>query len=369
MDPGLSAGVSSMLPSLAAIDDPALDAAIARNRARALHLGVDPDTAAPRAAGRHADAHWHGTARALPSGEVRLLVRATGLVPGTVCLIFVDEMLVHAANLSGTEIFRLKVGPGQRLVPDSRVVIVTAAGILPHSTGGDTGALDALCPERGCEARPFSLSAAARAGKFLTKKGRMGRARYRKPATRRKLAQLYAQLDQCLQQGFGYGVLVSHGTLLGLIREGDLIAHDDDFDCAYVSRHGTCAEVSHERFAIADHLIAAGFDCRLGATGHVKLRGAGVEIDLMPAWFEAGRYCVAGHTAVPMAPADLLPPGQVDFHGVALRIPARPEVFLRLAYGPGWRIPDPLYKSAPGRIARRHRRRFRADQKARPDLL
>ena len=97
--------------------------------------------------------------------------------------------------------------------------------------------------------------------------------------------------------------------------------------------------------------------------------GYGVEIDLMPSWFEDGFYCVAGHTVIPMARTDLLPLGQIDFHGVALHVPASPEVLLGLIYGPSWRIPDPFYRLPPDKRALRHRRRFRADQKSRHDLL
>ena len=365
---GMQTGPSSAIPVLAGLDDEALTEAVARNKARLRYLGLDPDTLPAPSPGVRAAGCWQVMSRREASGEVRLRVCASGLTPGTVCLIYVNEVLLHVACPENDEIFRLKIGPLQRLTPDARLIIVAGSGILAHCSGSDSFEFSDLCPEPASAAKTFDLGAAARAGKFLTKKGRMTAPRYRKPATRRKLARFYERVNHALEQAFGYSIHASHGTLLGLVRNGDLIENDDDFDCAYVSACDTCAAVSQERFAIVERLIAGGFDCKLGATGHVKLKDEGVEIDLMPSWFEDGLYCVAGHTVIPMARTDLLPLGQVDFHGTTMHVPAAPDVFLRLNYGADWRTPDPFYQSSPDKKALRHRRRFRSDQNSRPDL-
>lgn len=208
------------------------------------------------------------------------------------------------------------------------------------------------------------LYASAAAGKFITKKGYISFPKLQQSA-KIKLAELYTSVNACLEAAFGYKLHASHGTLLGLVREGDLIANDDDFDCAYVSKFATCAEVSQERFAIADHLRASGFDTSFGVTGHIKIKTGNTHIDLMPAWFDSKTYNVSSFSAIPMDPKAMFPLQPFEFCGAKIFIPAKPEEFLRLNYGEGWRVPDPFYRSTLSRKCLAHRRQFRSDQAVR----
>ncbi|HHX91251.1 MAG TPA: hypothetical protein GX700_16120 [Paracoccus sp.] len=364
MTPDLETGTASIMPEVSAMDDDILRQTISFNMERARYLGHDLAGLAPSAPGEYAKGHWRSRIVTGTSGNQRLYIRGEKIDLDEVFLVFVGPHLLHISKPIKKEICRINFTDA--IAPDNRITVVGRSGILMCESGGDFWTHDAVIDNTH---RITDLATAIMNGKFVTKKGGVLAPKYQLHSTKIKLVNLYSAANACLEQKFGYRLHASHGTLLGLVREGDLIEHDDDFDCAYVSRHETCAEVSQERFGIIDHLISCGFRCRLGVSGHIKIKQNGVEIDLMPAWFDGESYNVSGFTSIPLDKGAMYPLDHHQFHGAAVCIPARPEEFLRLNYGPGWRVPDPFYRSVPPAKAKIHRSRFKADQLARPDLL
>lgn len=366
MNPNLETGSHSAIPVVGAMPDAALHQTIATNTGRAQYLGINPDETALSRPGHYAKGRWGCRLIQRSMGGLRLYILGERIEPGEIFMVFVEDLLLHISKPLEKEILRINFR--QPLAPGRRLTVVGRSGILPHKTGGDFWFPDPV-PE-GVQT-VTDLRADISAGKYVTKKGGFLMPKYRMQATKSNLAALYASVNACLEQKFGYRIHASHGTLLGLVREGDLIEHDDDFDCAYVSDFKTCEEVSQERFKIIDHLIACGFRCKLGSTGHIKVRNKpkGIEIDLMPAWFDGETYNVSSFTTIPLAMEAMLPLKNFDFHGIEICIPADSEEFLTQNYGPTWRMPDPFYKSIPSTKALEHREQFKADQTSRPDLL
>ena len=68
-----------------------------------------------------------------------------------------------------------------------------------------------------------------------------------------------------LNQGFGVNAFISSGTLLGIVRDGALIGHDDDVDICYVSNGQSEAEVLEEREQLVEYLRSKG--CRVAPSG------------------------------------------------------------------------------------------------------
>lgn len=364
MNPGLKTGNHSAIPVVGAMDDAALHQTIATNTGRAQYLGIDPNDAALSRPGHYASGQWRCRFAPRSSGGLRLYILGEGIDPDEIFMVFVDDLLLHISKPLGKEILRINFG--EALAPEHRLTVVGRSGVLAHKECGDFWFPDPAA--KGVET-VTDLHAAISAGKYVTKKGSVLTPKYRMQTTKSRLAALYASVNAYLEKKFGYQIHASHGTLLGLVREGDLIEHDDDFDCAYISDLETCAEVSQERFRIIDHLIASGFRCKLGVTGHIKVKAKGIEIDLMPAWFDAETYNVSGFTTIPLGREAMLPLNPFDFHGAEILIPAVPVEFLAGNYGAGWRVPDPFYKSVPSAKAMKHRKQFKADQQARPELL
>ena len=143
----------------------------------------------------------------------------------------------------------------------------------------------------------------------------------------------------------GYKVFLDSGTLLGLVRDGKLIEHDNDIDLGIVLDATTEVKAANEWNALADQMEKLGIlDERTGRNhGLIRLTPvAGFTVDLFPTWIVKKKVHVFPHTYGVLTADDLLPFGTCKVTG--LNIPAEPEKMLDVNYGPQWREKDPLWK-------------------------
>lgn len=348
----------SVLDTISDLSDDALAQIIAHNVERCRHLGVDPLAAAPDAM-RRQPGFWDCTIEERQDGRKGVIYRFRGIdLADEVHLVFVGEHFLHAIRPENGFLMRLNL-----LAPVAegvRMTVLSRSGLLPHRDGGDyLPSLPPIMLSRADNTPPVNLPGRVQAGYHVQKKGSLIKPILKSEKKKRALLKLYRSVNDTMEAAFSCGVYATHGTLLGLVRGGDLIPNDDDFDCAYLSAHSDCDEVSQERFEVFDALHAAGLECKWGVTGHIKVRGHGVEIDLMPAWFDGdGDYNVSGFTSVRLPRHTILPFRTVGLLDQDILIPAAPEAFLEANYGSGWRTPDPFYKSKPNAKAMRHRKRL-----------
>lgn len=140
-------------------------------------------------------------------------------------------------------------------------------------------------------------------------------------------------------------VFLNSGTLLGVVRDGRLIDHDDDIDLAYRLDAQTPAEAAREWRALNQRLMSEGLaeTSYQIDTGMMKLDGGGVvRVDLFPVWLDAaGRVFVFPHTFGELEVGQVFPTRSCAVTG--LPVPAEPEAMLAVNYGAGWREPDPYY--------------------------
>ncbi|MGB0651858.1 MAG: LicD family protein [Thermoplasmatota archaeon] len=180
-----------------------------------------------------------------------------------------------------------------------------------------------------------ALQVLARAARRPTVNGRWRLQRFGKEALREVVAAADAA---------GAPVFVVYGTLLGWIRDGRLIPHDDDLDLALLD------DDWHNAKALADHLAASGWRVTWFGDDEVRFthaRHGCVPVDVFRfrgvgdhwegrAYSDKGttlhRYRFPRHAVTPLAE------GQV--HGVKVRTPNDPEAFLEAHYGPDWRTPQ-----------------------------
>jgi hypothetical protein len=148
-----------------------------------------------------------------------------------------------------------------------------------------------------------------------------------------------------------YGILLfpHYGTLLGLEREGRLLASDDDIDLSYIARARTLDHVAEEFFGLVDDLVAGGHRVELVSTGHFQLRvagRAGPPVDVFTSWIDADGcfhtyFGVRGHLKMPLTFT------QRELEGRRVTVPEDSKALLALTYGPGWQVPDPHFQWQP----------------------
>jgi tetratricopeptide (TPR) repeat protein len=185
------------------------------------------------------------------------------------------------------------------------------------------------------------------AGSKLDKKGEISPSTEDIYAHQQRYLDLYAEVRDVLEKQCGIGLFLMYGTLLGCIRDGELIPGDDDFDAGYVSDLMDPVAVKEETKSIIRTLLRAGYTVTFNRRGRLfraqreRSGGAGLHLDLRPIWFEDGRVWVHNHASFPSSRDDFLPLERRKLRNVEVLVPRRAEVFLHGHYGPGWRVPDP----------------------------
>lgn len=161
------------------------------------------------------------------------------------------------------------------------------------------------------------------------------------------------EFSQLLETRLGVQSFITSGTLLGLVREGRFLAHDDDFDMAYVSCHEEQDKIIAERRKIFDVVNEAdGFTMkeRTGGRAAIFVKADDVEFhfDLFAGYGEDGKF-----NEFPLKPGtvsmeDIVPVKSVEFYGEQIYVPKHPEKLLVLNYGEEWKVPDPAFRFSFG---------------------
>ena len=167
------------------------------------------------------------------------------------------------------------------------------------------------------------------------------------------VAEALAQLD-----ARGHRAFVAFGALLGAVRDGRLIGHDNDADIAYLARSTHPFDIIRESLQIERELNEAGWQTSRMSGGDFKVmaRLPGdqvIGIDVFTAFYLDGSLHLMPSVVADLPVSALFPPSEVEVEGVRLPAPADPEAVLEATYGPSWRVPDPAFKYDPPRWARR----------------
>ena len=162
------------------------------------------------------------------------------------------------------------------------------------------------------------------------------------------LGQVDALLTTLREQA-GVPAFICYGTLLGAVRNGRLIGHDNDVDLAYLSEERYPVDVVREGFRVERVLREEGWQVRRGSGSRVNVRiededGSHRFVDVFAAHWVGDRWYMPQDTGFVIPPEGILPLTTVELHGRPFPAPADYEQLLALTYGPGWRVPDPSFK-------------------------
>ena len=133
-------------------------------------------------------------------------------------------------------------------------------------------------------------------------------------------------------------VTYGFGSVLGFVRDGDFMPHDDDMDLLVAIPKGDADNYSDAKSALIKILSESGLNVYNENRTHFTANGVDVfigfaESDSSIAWFPSCRK--SG-----LVLNDIFPPSEISVLGVSVKIPNNSEKYLEVTYGPDWRIPN-----------------------------
>ncbi len=157
-------------------------------------------------------------------------------------------------------------------------------------------------------------------------------------------------LSRIVKETMGLELFVTGGTLLGPVREGQIMPHDDDADLAYLSVHDNPTDVVLESFAMERILRQNGFDLVRHSSGHLQIMFPGRSltdeyyVDIFSYFVCNGWFYGTFHAREPADLVTIFPLSTVSVNGRPLPAPANTEQMLAAIYGSNWWTPDPAFK-------------------------
>lgn len=158
------------------------------------------------------------------------------------------------------------------------------------------------------------------------------------------------RLVEFVRERFGHELFVTGGTLLGPVRDGRMLPHDDDADLAYLSKHENPSDVVLESLELERGLLEAGYELIRHSSGHLQVMFPGDSvsdafyIDIFTYFVCNGWFYGTFHARERAEQVRLLPTHPLDVNGHTLPAPAAPDTLLAAIYGPKWATPDPAFR-------------------------
>ena len=138
----------------------------------------------------------------------------------------------------------------------------------------------------------------------------------------------------------GYEACLGYGSVLSIVRDHDLIKHDDDLDVIVSLPRHRYATIGDGLEEISDKLRSRGFMVKGDYASHRHAsRDGHTAIDVF-AGFEEGEFVswLPGPRGV-LRKSDVFPPIRCWLFGVECIVPRNPFRYVEAVYGPNWMVP------------------------------
>lgn len=278
--------------------------------------------------------------------------------------LFVNDRIIKSINLKNVEdrdaeseaYFRFLIRPSlvNALPEQSRLALGSAQGILLSRSG----AREFWLRTEGGQGNVFELL--SNDGYVIDKKGELHEPFTQRQEWQRGVLNAYTELRAYFKERFGKDLFIVFGALLGIVRENNFIASDDDLDVAFFSSRTSVEEVKEEVIGICRQLAKDGWEV-LGGSAHKRrmchVLVNGFDLDFFAAWEEDGKIWLQNVSCHQGGKEIFFPLQTRIFNGVEILIPHQYERMLEEEYGPDWRIPDPGYQTPKRTEIREHLRK------------
>lgn len=166
----------------------------------------------------------------------------------------------------------------------------------------------------------------------------------RPDAEKRLIAEELSKVLTWLNNEFGVPTFISSGTLLGMVRDGRFIDHDDDIDICYISNAQGDSDIIQERKALVQFLQSKGCVMTPSDVAHYWCKTPGGQsLDIFTGFVEGEMCSMNPISRNSIDVKSVLPVVPFEYCGAKLYMPANSEKILEANYGKGWRNPDPLW--------------------------
>ncbi|WP_175454902.1 hypothetical protein [Rhodobacter capsulatus] len=158
---------------------------------------------------------------------------------------------------------------------------------------------------------------------------------------------LAAGLIDCLKL-LSPHVTFGFGAILGIVRDRNFIAHDDDLDLLIAMEPSTFTQA---KAVLKEHLTAHGYTCHGENHSHFGVTlNQGRAVDVFIGFREADRVSWFPSRRKSLAWDSVFPASSLDWYGQTIPIPRNTDAYLEGTYGSDWRTPVSVW-SHPWNIA------------------